>query len=480
MAGVCRKETAGNATCTFAGVAVKMEIYPVCSGDTIKPTDPINKLHNPPCIVKYADDKVTKNTAAIIRITGWQPRGSKGIRFPAADPFIKWSIDNSLGGDAKFFEGKDTGREVRIYGITNGEILVEADFGWVHKARFRAIVDDLKQIKYRVNRIFCGKVGPNVTVANIKDQIRVANIYLRQIGVKLVPDDHTDIADRNGNKLAGDLSVDSFISPIGSAIVPIEPGFYDVHVTHPALTDIQNGKVCKRRAIRVNAIGEILNIAYVYSIDGGNTLGEAVLIPANHLPGPSNNVTGAPTYTNPPITDGSNCVVDNGTPTPSWIEPNGLPDGTVLPRPQPYDARKHKVTGVRTSPIRMEVMDMSGDLTWTSASPSQRDTNLIWGLLVDGAKAQSGSTTLDPTFWHGNTLAHEFGHCLGLAHRETSQDKLDWPRDANLMHATAKPPVCEDLDIAQCKATRWSEFMFRANAASTAPEVERSDDPAGT
>jgi hypothetical protein len=40
-------------------------------------------------------------------------------------------------------------------------------------------------------------------------------------------------------------------------------------------------------------------------------------------------------------------------------------------------------------------------------------------------------------------------------------DGLTVPGEKNLMHPTAPPPVCENLDLIQTKAARFSELMFR-------------------
>ena len=57
-----------------------------------------------------------------------------------------------------------------------------------------------------------------------------------------------------------------------------------------------------------------------------------------------------------------------------------------------------------------------------------------------------------------NTMAHEVGHALGLAHREVTQDLLP-ELNENLMHATEGPMKAQDLDIAQAKAIHLSPLV---------------------
>src|ERR1700737_1873684 len=109
MAFACR-EARGSPTCTTLAGAVRMEIYPVGTLTQISWSDPINKLKNPSGIILYRDDQVTDNTVAILEITRYQPGN---LDIGDDDARVQWSI-TSLGGNAKFYKGDNTGKQVRI------------------------------------------------------------------------------------------------------------------------------------------------------------------------------------------------------------------------------------------------------------------------------------------------------------------------------------------------------------------------------
>jgi hypothetical protein len=213
-------------------------------------------------------------------------------------------------------------------------------------------------------------------------------------------------------------------------------------------------------AIRVNARNEIINLAYVHSINApplpAQTLGIALLRPVNH--------GGA--AANPPVAAviaGTQTFTDTGTPSTSWIAPNGLPAGSM---PSPPPAR-HGPGGVPTgaqAPVTMQLMGPN-PTNYQNTSPATRDRDLLWGLVMDGQAS--------PIQDVGNTMAHEVGHVLGLRHRQgAGPDTLPWPPNENLMNGTAPSPQAEDLDIIQCKAARFCELVTRAGSMDISAESE--------
>jgi hypothetical protein len=459
MVLACR-EVRGSATCTtIAGQQVKMEIYPVTTGTVVSDTDPINKIINPSAIVIYGDADVTEQKAAIIRITKYTP---STLALTDDDPRVEWTI--TPAGSAKFFKGSkpeaNKGAQVMVYGVTAGEILIEADYGWDNKAQFRAIVVELKQVKTRVNRILCDSLGPKPVLADIKKQIRIANIYLRQVGVKLVPDDSTEVASSSGNLKVGTALTDPRVMSVNM----LETGFFDVVVNHLDMTRTLADDVAQKKAIRVNAINEVFNISYVHSLNSPPTssadLAIAILNPVNH---------GQLGRSDPPATaalKGHHRFADSGTPSTSWIAPNGLPHGSIPSPPPKRDLVSGKCTGTPPANVRMLLLDPDKSTAWESSiGPPQRKTALLWGVIVDGRSHSNLS--------FGNSLAHEIGHMLGLRHRiGGGSDTLSWPRRQNLMHGSAPPPTAQHLDLLQCLAVRSSEVFFRPNAIDGSAEVE--------
>jgi hypothetical protein len=459
MASACR-EARGSATCTtLAGLNIKMEIYPVTSGTVISPADPINTIVNPSAIVIYPDADVDEKKAAKIRITKFAP---SGLAITDDDDRVEWSI--TPAGSAKFFKGTKPdatkGAQVMVYGVIPGEILIEADYGWTNKAQFRAVVVDLKQIKFRVNRILTGALAPKFSVADIKKHIRIANIYLRQIGIKMVPDDSPEVASSASNLKVGTALTDKRVV----SVTQMEQGFFDVVVNHDDMTKTLADFVAQKKAIRVNAMNEIFNIAYVHSLNNppaaGGDLAIAILNPVNH---------GQLGRSDPPVAaaiKGTHRFSDHGTPSSSWIAPNGLPHGSISSPPPRRDLAGGKCTGTPAKNVRMLLLDPDHSTAWESTiGPPERKIALLWGLIVDGRTHTDQSV--------GNSLAHEIGHMLGLRHRiGNGNDTLPWPRRENLMHGSEPPPRCQHLDLVQCLAVRSSEVLFRPHAIDTSAEVE--------
>jgi hypothetical protein len=512
MAQACR-EPHGSATCTtVAGVAVRMEIYEVTTLTTFDHTDPINKIKNPSGLVIYADDQVTENTCAIFEITRYIPAS---LNITEDDPLVEWKI-TSLGGQAKFFKNDNKGKKVRVYGTQAGEILLEADYGWMNTAKIRVNVVDLKQVSFRVSRIKSGAFEPTPSIQDIKKHIRIANIYLRQVGIKLVPDTSSEVASSKGNPKVGDPGIPMVPAAPPNPMFPavpsndaniisvtkVEDGYFEVELANtPAgnnLTRAGGSVADKENAIRINALNEIINISYVHSINsppvpvGQSTLGICLLIPVNHGGARSNPPSAA-------ALAGTHTISDSAIPSASWVAPNGLPRGS-LPTPAPpvppgasaqrpaglatRDGPGADPTGVPPVTVTMKLVFTLADwsspqfiatnkrmqFAWQPGSPAARDRSLQWGLVMDG-QAHSLQE-------FGNTMAHELGHFFGLRHRNgNGNDTVTWPQWENLMDGSAPMPDAEDLDILQCKAMRFSEIFSRPNALNTAAEMEPSDHP---
>jgi hypothetical protein len=441
--------------------AVKAELDPVTSGDKLNTSSDINAIVNPSGMVILtgadADDPKKVPRYKITKIT-------PDLKFKDEDDRIAWWI---VGGqaapaastDPPTYQGKAKlldkpaemrGKVVQAFGETEGDVLLQPYSGGFAYGMFRATVVPIKQVKYRVNRIFTKAVAasgatparvakkPTATHAAAKKHMQVANIYLRQAGIELIPDDSAEAASSAGNAKVGLATLDANVV----AVTKVEDGHFDVEVGDVALT-FGATKSDSISAIQINARNEIVSFAYMHSEAGGSALATARLCPANHAPKARNDPPRA--YTKADYT-----LEDNGTPSSSLIPKTGMPGDT------PVD------------PVKMIVL--FPDVTWLASDPGSRDERLLWGISVPTTSIDtSGSVVAGKpdtvVLAYANTMAHEVGHVLGLGHRGDLSagvpDGLAIPAKENLMQPDEPPPKAENLDLIQVKAIRFSEVMFR-------------------
>ncbi len=158
-------------------------------GAKIEKTDPINKIHNPATVINGAD---AKDTAARFRLTKVEP--SSFHLAPNACCFT-WKSNNAQG-EAKFVTLDGTvqnfGSQCLVEGVKPGYIMLE---GWMVEAKEACVWMTLKVVKereipYRVNLFH--RTGTTkktkFTSAQVSEALTMANIHLRQIGLKLIPD----------------------------------------------------------------------------------------------------------------------------------------------------------------------------------------------------------------------------------------------------------------------------------------------------
>jgi hypothetical protein len=116
----------------------------------------------------------------------------------------------------------------------------------------------------------------------------VANVYLRQAGIELIPDDSVlvPVSDQIGSS-----SLDRRV--VSAAPVSAEPGHFDVKVNDQNMTFGAAVTSDALRAIRVNARNEVIVFAYVQSIAAvvsngrlTNPLAATIANPINHAPTP--------------------------------------------------------------------------------------------------------------------------------------------------------------------------------------------------
>lgn len=446
---------------------VNVEIDPVISGDTLTVTSDINFIRNPAVtpILRGAAASDTKQ-AAKIEITKIEPTT---LNWTDDDPRIAWWIiggELPEAGKAKYEAKADflndekakRGTKIQVVGVESknpGDVLIQPYSGGFAYGMFRSHVAELKQIKYRVNRIFTNAVPPSPgkaaipprvptrTHADAKQHIKATNIYLRQLGLELIPDDSAEMASSAGNPKVGLANLDASVV----AVTRIENGHFDVQVNKQSLTfrALDSGG---DRAVRINARNEIIVFAYIHSLAAGNTvLAQAQLWPHNHAPKERKD---------PPLPT-SHVLEDKGVPSSSLITKTGIPGSTP-------------VSKVRISVLRALFTNFK-------SSTTNRHVDLLWGIAVPTLSidnfASGGAAGTNSNMIYGATLAHELGHVLGLNHRiaggDPFADGLTRPKEKNVMFPSlnitptdiTNKKNAENFDIIQAKVVRFSEVLFR-------------------
>jgi hypothetical protein len=537
---------------------VEVEIDPITSGDNIKPTDDINLIKNPAgCVILSGTDATDTKKVPKYEITKITPN----LAWTDDDDRIAWWIlggdtkgDNKYDGKAGFLntEAGKRGLKVQVFGSATGDILIQPYSGGFGYGMIRAHVIPIQKVKYRVSRIFTTAQaaraaspalpafpaqaaqpafpgdastpaqpavpalpavaarpplppvaartaqGPTQSHAEAKLHMAISNIFLRQIGVEMIPDDSAEMAKpaavaRPGfaavaaqpaitaQPAAGgqpavparpaiparpeipEVKASAFNPKVGHPngsldtkvvqVTQVEAGHFDVEVNDINLTF--NSAANQRDAIRINARNEVISVAYIEQDPtlgtGTTTLSTALLCPANHAPssktrqpeGAPNQAGTAKAYTTAKFT-----LPDLGTPSTSLIPKTGIPPD------EPAD--------------KVNLIVLFPDVNWQPNSPANRDIDLLWGIVVPTRNmdsAVSSGTVDDTRHMYGFVFSHEMGHILGLGHRgavtNPVTDGLAIPADKNIMRPIVKPPDTENFDIIQVKACRFSEVMNR-------------------
>ncbi len=535
---------------------VHVEISPITSGDNVKDTDDINLIKNPcGCVILSGGDAGDTTKVPKYEITKIEPN----LTWTADDDRIAWWIVGGDTAGAGKYDGKADfhndekskhGTKIQVFGTQQGDVLIQPYSGGYGYGMFRANAVPIRKVKYRINRIFTtvqaaiplqpalpalpavtaqpafpGTTGipaqpavpalaavavrpsvpaiparvahtPTASHAEALLHIKIVNVYMRQAGIELIPDDSAEMSSAarvarpalpavvaqpailaqvatpalpaTGTTPAvaaqpavaarqavpalpamPEVKVSAVNPKVGQAsldqkilkITQVQAGHFDVEVDDINLT-FNASSPNSRDAIRINARNEIVSFAYIESQPGTKTLATALLCPQNHAP---------QARVDPPraYTKASYTLGDKGIPSSSLISKTGIPPDV------PVD--------------EVKMIVLFPDVTWQGASPANRDINLLWGVIVPTSSidnsAGAGASQDKIRLAYGNTLAHELGHVLGLGHRGVAgdqvEDGLTVPPNENLMHPTKPPPVAENIDVIQVKAIRFSEIMFR-------------------
>ncbi|MBM3789056.1 MAG: hypothetical protein FJW35_01760 [Acidobacteria bacterium] len=262
----------------------------------IAPDDPINFIQNPSVIPLLPSAEADANTAACIEYTYYQP---SLLNFTNDDDRLQWTVRSLADGGQAAFVGAARGLRIHVNGTHEGEVLLECRMEGVLLATYRALVRRMRNIVCRFN-ILNGPAGavPRSMPENVRDHMRIANIFLRQAGIQLVLDTNAIVTD---GAVASDI-----------------PGIFRISVPAGRTSGVSTAgfPACTLMNYREG----VLNFAYIHS-DAGGFLGMATDIPANTL---------------------GTSVQDNGTPSTSWKRPSGIaPDaaaGTITMRM--FDAKQ--------------------------------------------------------------------------------------------------------------------------------------------
>jgi len=436
----------------------------------IKASSPVNILPNPavipllsaprgkndPQLPDGSPPEATGNTAARLQYTYYRP---KDLAFKPDDPRLEWRKISGTGDVAFLPVGTSVsarnkankGWKVLVYGTTEGEVVLGVYFEGTVLARIRAMVYPVKSLPCRFNILYAnppdgGKAKdyrPISTPNDIEKHRKIANIFLRQVGVELVRD--ADLTTTDG-------ATRCTIGGIFKVCVP------ENQTVNATVANIEEG-------MKKNYRNNVLNFVYFHSGAGG-FLGAALAWPKSNQ--------GDGTRANVSFTEAA-----ANSPSSSWIKPSGVKRdadagdvsmriiddraiaghaslfGMVIAngngsKPGGEHAVRygntiaHEVGHMMTLGHRVEEIDDAGKASdWADGS-----------LTVDdgGGIADFALTAKDGTLKNDKLGAGEGMYCDGLWH----------PKNRNLMHFDATPDVAQDLDILQAKAVRQCKLLDTA------------------
>jgi len=456
---------------------VNVTIDPVATAEIFTVASDINAIRNPAGLVILTGSDVAdpKQVAKIqmfrfptpgIPGSGGKPPTPPVPPAKGIEPDLSWSTDDDrlswwiIGNDDGDYKGKadfrnadsaKRGTSIEVFGVDGGEgdVLIQPYSGGFGYGMFRATVVKLQKVKYRVNRISSvaipakpGKSAqdahdPRFDHVDYLDHIKMTNLYLRQIGILLIPDTSTDVATKAGTPTIGTVKTDRHVVSVTQAKIggtPV-PGHFNVLVDAPSMTFLAPnfGPTGAEGAVRVNARNEIITFAYLEVLARTDALAQSQLIPTNHAP--------------------HGRLTDRGVPSSSLIPKTGIPGSTPV------------------SPVTLSILPRFrvGPAPPTPANGA-RSINLLWGIVVptlnidlEKVKQNLSGVNASSAMIYGNTMAHEVGHVLGLKHRikgDPIDDGVGAPGDKNMMSG-GDCSEAENFDIIQVKAILLSEVLRR-------------------
>ena len=347
--------------------------------------DPMNVIPNPPIIPRLgpppAEAPATPPTNAQLDVaTTANERNCARIEFTYYFPNTERFTDNDTRlewrktggtGNVAFLRAagaprnsENKGLKVLVYGTADGEVELGVYFRSALVAKYRAIVAQVKHIPCRFN-ILNGPPGPPPdrfrstpisTPAHVVAHREIANRFLCQMGLILVPDTDRRVLHTSGRAISR---------------VDDHPGVFRVRANDGDTRGVSDAR-CER-SIALNYRRGALNFAYIHThFDALNVAGAAIYWPESKL---GNRAA-------------AGAQGDTASPSSSWILPSGVsPDAAA-------------------GTVNMQIID-----GW--APPNTRRG--LWGMVItNAAGADPGGAD---AMAYGCAVAHEVGHMLNLGHR---------------------------------------------------------------
>ena len=378
-------------------VAVGSDINIIPNPDVIPLlSDPAPAAGPVPALPAGAPPRATPQTAARIECTYYWP---DTLAFTDNDPRLEWE---ALPPANVGFVGRNVGLKVLAYGKVAGDVMLRVKFQGAVFAEFRAVVGRIRQVPFRANILNGpGTSKPRSGPPHVANHIAIANRFLRQAGIELIPDANVTLSN--------------------NAVATGNPGIYRINV---AVGRTRNVGGSTPISSRLNYRNGVLNIQYIHSLQHD---------PGWLIFGRSTDRPRSPAHPQ---------TTDNLVPTPSWMIPTAGGGCGVDPAPAPAGA------------VRMDLLAPSNRPHFNQAGMPTLAAFLITNDCGDPATDVGARM-------YGNVIAHEFSHVLGLAHRVGAgpDNTGGHPPQQNIMCQGEPPMVRQDFDRIQAVAMRRSPVV---------------------
>ncbi len=258
------------------------------SVDRVKATSRLNSISNPSGI-PILDPKTLNAENAKVTCASIVPSAKTQEDLQTVVTWTIRGVDDDLvkSGKAQFWDTKtnvavdtvtgtlgdtaNNGNGIFVFGNQEGRVVVEVHLGKDKDgeiiASYEAIVVSIKKVPFRVQLLYNGTDGAKTrTLEDAKAHIAVANIYLRQIGIELVPDSDADYQPKDNRTapLPGKDNVGYFFNKDADAQI-LQKANFDKVVA----------------ATKYGHHPGVVQIVYIQSISDENTYGATTNHPDN-------------------------------------------------------------------------------------------------------------------------------------------------------------------------------------------------------
>jgi len=375
-------------------------------GGSIAANDPINKIHNPAVVLIDAKTEQTCAKFRLTKVTSDVKKDDAGhdvivdgkkVMIPAIsvnDEGFIWKI-KSIPGKATFvkikFKSENTGSDCLVYGTEPGYIRLE---GWCLEAekycvsKILKVVND-RQVPYRVN-LLTSKTGGHTTNENVQSLqaiFKVQNIYMRPIGVTLIPDSDTSAGERIN--AGGDPEVIAQSQVTVAGVATNVPGYFNVTNVENQYVRIGAAFADALTASKMNARPNVVNFVMVRRIQDNTTLGMG--------PTAMRNLHTRPTELRGAATNGMLKTFTGPDEETVWLDAQSKFDDSDIDDL----AKKNSLKKM----LMFETPD---------SNPGHKN---FGGVVIPHAASPGAVKTAAQLTEAGATYAHEIGHVVGIRHR---------------------------------------------------------------